>query len=87
MGYKIMEYFVPHTAPGSAAEPLVHALVLAITLRKIVPTGTGTDNPENDVDEGTVVRRGPAHRVRSARKQTLDPQPRRIAPSISTHAI
>jgi hypothetical protein len=53
--HKIAEDLLPYSTGRPAAEPLVHALVLAVTLRKIVPMRSGTQHPKHTVEENTVV--------------------------------
>src|SRR6202035_5188792 len=77
-----------HTpARAPAHEPRMHALVLAIALRKIVPAGSRPQYPQNTVDELAVVGRGPPHMLHPTRKRILDPFPLRLAQLIPTRHI
>ena len=62
----------------------MRAFVLAITLRKIAPTCSGTKNPQHAVDELAVVRRRPTNMLYPARKYIFDPQPLRFTQLVST---
>jgi len=84
--HQVAKDLVPHSTCRPAAEPLVHALVLAVALGKIMPMSAGAQNPEHPVDKNAVVRSRTAYRFHSPWQQTLDPRPLRISQLIATHA-
>ncbi len=82
--HKVGENALPDTRSRPAHEPRMHALVLAVTLRKIMPTGPRTKHPRYSVDELAIVRCSTANMLHSARKRVLDPLPLPFAQLIST---
>jgi hypothetical protein len=86
ISHQVAEHLVPHPACRPATEPLVHALVLAITVGKIMLVSARAKYSQHTVDENTVVRRRPTYALHSTRQQSLDPTPLRIAQLITTHA-
>ena len=78
---------LPDPGPRPAHEPRMHALVLAIALRQIVPPGSRSQHPQNSIDELPVIRRRSANVLHPTRKRVFDPLPLHLAQLIPTRHI
>src|SRR3954452_7774641 len=66
---------LPDPLLGPAREALMHALPLAVALRKVAPACPRAQHPQDRVDEQPVVLAGPAGIAGLARQNALDPTP------------
>ena len=74
----------PNTGIGPAHETLVHAFILAVTLRKVSPSRSRAQYPQHAVHKETVISCGAAHMLLAPRKKILDLLPLQITQFITT---
>jgi len=72
------EDLLPDAGLGPAREALVDGLVLAVSLRNVLPTRAGPQNPQNTVHKPTVIAACPAGITGLARQKIRNPIPLRI---------
>lgn len=83
IGGQNLEDPLPYAGLGPAREAGMDGLPLAVSFRQIVPVGTRAQNPQNAVDEQTVILAAAAGIAGFAWQQILDPRPLRVRQLIS----
>ena len=83
--FQLLEDPVPDPFPGPAIEPPPDRIPVAETRGQVAPRGAGLADPEDGVDEESVVLGGDAGVSHLAGKQAFDPLPVFICYRVAMH--
>src|SRR3954453_21653718 len=79
------DYPLPYPRRAPAVEPARHRPDRAIALRQVAPRRASAQNPQNAVQDGTVVMVRPARTRPLGRQQWLQAPPLRVRQIIASH--